>query len=534
MNNLFKKLDSKACGSSFRRCLQKAYRFLGTPMAYQFAESLDNDEMLKQLFKNYPAIPQFDYCSNIEKQRRDWLAWNILRKSDIVDCGISKDEACLTSWMKTESRLKGLNSSIRSGECTARTTLMVELSRKIAAILGDFTSDDFVSNLKFTSGASTRLPRRKGSIGFKLAGTPHVTRQAQVLMNALLYTDEVYMRAKLENGPVSPISLSRVIPGSRFEMVPKTFKTYRPIAIEPDLNMIGQRAVGSLISSRLRRFGLDLRTQELNRYYAKVGASTGSLCTIDLESASDSLSLDLVKEILPPRWADLLLKLRSNTVQMADGSYHLLEKFSSMGNGYTFELESLIFLAVGLNAIDKVGCSDRRIAVFGDDIIVHNTVADTLISDLSLIGFETNRDKTYIAGPFRESCGSHWFMNHDFTPFHIKDLHNNVTDILFLQNSFNEWCKRGGLKPLFKNSTSAPIVPRSFGLRSGFISDDPLPYVNASIPIQFLTYASVQKSVPHLGLYWAKLLSCNDAELSRVVESTKRLRLRRTRLPFWS
>jgi hypothetical protein len=93
------------------------------------------------------------------------------------------------------------------------------------------------------------------------------------------------------------------------------------------------------------------------------------------------------------------------------GHYH---KFSSMGNGCTFGLESLIFAA----AARAVG--SRDFCVYGDDIIIETELYEPLVTLLSALGFTTNSEKSFNQGPFRESCGVDAYLGTDITPFYVR------------------------------------------------------------------------------------------------------------------
>jgi len=125
--------------------------------------------------------------------------------------------------------------------------------------------------------------------------------------------------------------------------VPKNSQIDRCACKEPDGNMFMQKAVGDHIRSRLKqRCGIDLNDQSRNRSLAQQGAITGALATIDLSAASDSLTTGLCELLLPDLWFSLLMALRSPSTSI-DGVLHVNEMMSSMGNGFTFEVESLLF-----------------------------------------------------------------------------------------------------------------------------------------------------------------------------------------------
>lgn len=87
--------------------------------------------------------------------------------------------------------------------------------------------------------------------------------------------------------------------GARMAFVPKSTEVLRPIGIEPSGNVFFQKAVGSYIRECLSSVGCDLNDQTRNQTLAFEAYADG-LATIDLESASDSVSIGLVEAVLPP------------------------------------------------------------------------------------------------------------------------------------------------------------------------------------------------------------------------------------------
>lgn len=226
--------------------------------------------------------------------------------------------------------------------------------------------------------------------------------------------------------PYAPRDLE-IVRGNRFTTVPKTALTDRGICIEPSVNVFYQLAVGKLLTSRLgRAYGWNKEDiQARHRDLARVGSLTGANATIDLSSASDTICSNLVRLLLPRRWHELLCQLRSGYT-LINGHWVRLEKFSSMGNGYTFELETLIFytLAVVVSRLTNTQANDfdfgHVVSCFGDDIIVPRSVAGELIAALEFFGFSVNEDKTFVDGPFRESCGGDYFHGFNVRPHYLK------------------------------------------------------------------------------------------------------------------
>lgn len=307
----------------------------------------------------------------------------------------------------------------------------------IAEVLGPVEYSMF-EYAKHGSGATTSRKRAKGDAVFKysgVGGSVDITSRAQRYAKAMIELTPSWARQDIKLNVVS---------GNRIFTVPKKTDIDRLCAAEPDMNMYLQLAVGRNIRQKLGRVGINLRKQEINQQLAKLGSITGLLATIDLSSASDSISQRLVWDLLPPDWSDLLDDLRSPFGDIG-GYSHEWAKISSMGNGFTFELETLIFASLLCGTSlhfcrtkVKFGLEGKN-AVYGDDIICHSDVAPHLIQMLNCVGFKTNTDKTFLDGPFRESCGKHYYEGYDVSPFYIRKPVDNLGRIIWLGNALRRW-----------------------------------------------------------------------------------------------
>lgn len=209
-----------------------------------------------------------------------------------------------------------------------------------------------------------------------------------------------------------------LVSANKVAFVPKTAKTFRSIAVEPLANGYLQKGIDLHLRHRLKRVGIDLRYQSLNQAMAHQGSlseSEDGFCTIDLSSASDSISIGLVRELLPPAWFDLLNRVRSPSYELQGAPQKRYEKFCSMGNGFCFPLQTLLFASI----CHASGCGEpgKDFMVYGDDIIVRKKFFAMVVAFLARVGFKTNVRKTFAEGPFRESCGANWYKGEDVTPF---------------------------------------------------------------------------------------------------------------------
>lgn len=223
-----------------------------------------------------------------------------------------------------------------------------------------------------------------------------------------------------------------VVRGNRFTTVPKDANKDRGICVEPGVNVFLQLGVGRHIRTRLRRVGIDLdEGQPHHRLLACEGSLSGDYSTIDLSSASDTVCTNLVRLLLPPEWFELLDALRSRRTWF-EGAWHYNQKFSSMGNGFTFELETLLFYAISKEACG--GGATEDLWVYGDDIIVPTIYFQEVISALRYFGFTPNPRKSFGSGYFRESCGGDFFSGVDVRPFYLKELPKAPEDWIAFHN----------------------------------------------------------------------------------------------------
>lgn len=295
---------------------------------------------------------------------------------------------------------------------------------------------------RFTSGSTTSRTKRKGDPYFKYSRsqpvdvTPRCHAIAYAIMSA---TPRWAAEGALHNIIVRP--------NGTVTTVPKNSKIDRCIEQQPDLNAMCQKALGLALDDRLARVGIDLHNQESNQALAWVGSFDGSLATIDLSAASDSIAYRLVMDIIPPDWFDALDRVRVPTGFVKNppsGVPEVIrwELFSTMGNGATFGLESLIFYCLAKAVIEEAGIDPvvgTNLAIYGDDIIVPSSVADRLIWVLHACGFTTNGDKTFTSGPFRESCGRHYYNGDEVTPIYIRAPIDSVERVIWFLNALRRW-----------------------------------------------------------------------------------------------
>jgi len=340
------------------------------------------------------------------------------KRSDL-DLGVDRTEVAGLKFLESEElcwRTNELFKARAAGQLAlppaVEATLWVA-QRKIARILGELPR---FSDLEptFGPGATTQVEKRNASPRAKLGQAFACSEELIPVASAALGELQQWIPFGDSDAVIVPLEIH---PG-RVAFVPKNAKTDRTIVVEPMLNSMYQLAIGKVIARRLRRFGQNIKDQSENQRLAREGSLTGALATLDLSSASDTIAKELVFDLLPVDWAHFLSYFRTSKVEFGNG--HLrLQKFSSMGNGYTFPLETLIFYGLAKAATEQSGCQGA-VRVYGDDIIVPVGAYNHLCEVLRVCGFIPNHKKSFSSGPFRESCGKDYLSGFDIRPFYLK------------------------------------------------------------------------------------------------------------------
>lgn len=293
-------------------------------------------------------------------------------------------------------------------------SVLFRAQRKISTILGDLPSLEALK-MRFGPGATTQVKKKDASVRRKLAQKFACSEDALRFLPELLAEFPLWANVPEDDSKV--VTLPVQIDTGRVDFVPKSAKTDRTISVEPMLNGLVQLGIGDYMADRLRREGVDISDQTLNQRMACEGSITGALATLDLSSASDTVASKLVESLLPEEWYEFLRAFRTEEQTTPHGTVRF-EKFSSMGNGYTFPLETLIFYALAYACVEEV---DRtKVNAYGDDIIVPTYAAPLLIKVLTSCGFLVNKDKSFFEGSFRESCGKDYLSGIDVRPCYIK------------------------------------------------------------------------------------------------------------------
>lgn len=451
-----------------------------------------------------------------------YLAYNLVRKASklygSVEDKDARRRATLDGFLARERVNSKINNTRTWGYDPATGVhksdllgdqLLLRARDIIHEIVGKPNLDAICNKAGFGNGASATLKRTESQGPKKFLDGRSVTRGLRSLSEHLIRTSPSWSALSSSDPAIYVDHLSRpslppgrlvTVAGAVLDFVPKDLTVDRIILKEPELNGFIQRGIGKELRMLLKRplsntDGVDLnRSGQVNSDLAQYGSQTGRLATIDGERASDSLTLALYEFLFPEEWYQLFCMARSPYC-LVDGHLMSLGMMSGMGNGFTFEAESIIFYAIGLACAERSSLpfAERAVSIHGDDLIVPSDVYYDVYVAYVAAGIVVNDSKSFSSGPFRESCGGHFFDGFEVKPFYVKTQDGRSRgDWFWLYNSLLLWLNARGSDFIESSkgeqlievllylgwyaSSGKPLqwrVPVDFSRRSGLYSDPP-------------------------------------------------------------
>lgn len=322
-----------------------------------------------------------------------------------------------------------------------RVAILLRARALMHSVLSPFTEDEWFQCCKHGTGVSIGVSYSDTSLEAKSKWPISVSERAFPLLRRYLEYDHMaYSAQRLFNERCPTGQWYAIANESRATTVPKNDVIDRMIAVEPTGNMFLQQGLMEMMYRRMKHHGLDLEslpTQHKER--ARSASLDGSDATIDWSSASDCMSIDLLRWLLPPVWFECCDLVRSTHILIEDTRVEL-NMFSTMGNAVTFPLETLVFWTLAhacrLEIEGKLTCYPEwddllTCSVFGDDCIVPTPMALPFIRMMESVGFICNEEKSFYADEgFRESCGGDYLRGYDVRPAYIKQPHSNKLSAL--------------------------------------------------------------------------------------------------------
>lgn len=417
--------DSLSTGETNELCLQLATWHLGqvheaSPERERIAAGLASRDYrsLCDVLLDYTSLNPLDSYHLRQIQA-------FYQKREDLDFGVDREAKAFEKFTSVERHCAATNDIFRKwarGQFFFRPRVEAAIygaQRKIATILGDVPR---LADLKFRfgPGSTTQVKKRDAHPLVKLGEPLACSKDMLGVLPDVLHELSGWVFSHQE-GCSDTAGVTVEIVDGRIAFVPKNFETDRTIGQEPSLNMMVQLAYGDYIADRLLKFGIDLTDQTKNQRLAREGSITGALATSDQSSASDCGAMEFVWHMLPVDWGLALVSARTSTYTYEEQTIKL-QKWSSMGNGYTFPLESLYFYAIAAAASEIIlgrRLRPEEISVFGDDIVIPTTCYEFVSEVLLAVGFLPNHRKSFASGPFRESCGTDWFSGINIRPAYL-------------------------------------------------------------------------------------------------------------------
>lgn len=185
------------------------------------------------------------------------------------------------------------------------------------------------------------------------------------------------------------------------------------------------------------------------------------LASMDLSNASDGIAWELVKTLFPEDWVEALAAVRTGRGKFHSQCYgedhgRMIDytMHAPMGSAVCFPVMALCLWSI-LTAITPphlkgnatILNEDGRapIWVYGDDIILPAELVPLATQVLEYVGLTVNLHKTFVAGPFRESCGHEYVQGSRVEPVYLRytpeDNDIGVAGLVTFNNQL--WLKYG-------------------------------------------------------------------------------------------
>lgn len=366
---------------------------------------------------------------------QDCLVTDLLRKCDL-ETDVDREAAAVATFLECERQNAATNARlarylpdsllIEDGDLPVY-DFINRWRKEVSFVMGNLP--DHLTP-RFSPGATYADTGLLITTPDKMSSTPTIYGETRDLLP--LWWETSWFQNLVKDSPHQ--SDPRMVRGNIFFTVPKDGTKFRGCCKEASIPVVYQLAVGHLLKSRLLRIGIDLRRgQDLHRQLAREASVNRDRATIDMSNASDTVCRVLPKLTLRGDWWELLNSLRAPMTRLG-GKWYRLEKFSSMGNGFTFELETILFATLARVVVRDEGGDPDLVKCYGDDLIVPTAYTRSVLAALRLFGFTPNERKTFVEGPFRESCGGDYWDGVPVRAHYLKELPDEPQHWISLAN----------------------------------------------------------------------------------------------------
>ena len=370
-----------------------------------------------------------------ESYWKDNLLTEILRKCDLPTT-VDKEAAAVATFFACEKDCAATNARLTrylpsklliEPEDMPVVHFINEWRKEVSFVMGNLPDG---LTPRFSGGSTYADKGLLTTIPDKMSSTPTIYAGTRCLLP--LWGDTAWARALVRDRPWQSDPLT--VRGNVFFTVPKDGTKFRGCCKEASIAITYQLAVGKVLKKRLLRIGVNTKTgQAYHQKRAERASKTGEDATVDMSNASDTVARVLIQLLAREDWYSLLDSLRA-THTWIDGKWVRLEKFSSMGNGFTFELETIVYATLARTVIRLEGGDPGKVTCYGDDLIVPTQYYTSVLAALRFFGFTPNVKKTFGEGPFRESCGGDFFNGVPVRAHYIEEIPDEPQQWISLAN----------------------------------------------------------------------------------------------------
>lgn len=346
----------------------------------------------------------------------------------------NKDAQVLDRFIQVDQEIGGWNEYFQEKSASADLEFhpFIHTAQSICAhVFSDYDSFQVVENFKHGPGSVSNL--RSSSSKFEARIGPDLPLWDHFDIEDFFFNqnDFSHRAYRLPNADDSRSNQAKII------LVNKDSRGPRLISAEPWENQYAQQGiahymVSKLESHQLTRGSVNFTDQTINGKMAEVASRTRQWSTLDLKDASDRISLELVKLLFrntPLLNGLLAARTPSTRWEGADGvrtAFSLeLNKYAPMGSALCFPvLASTIFLLIATHYQRNHGMTwdeiNSSLFIYGDDVIVPTEYAHEIMQLLERFGLAINRDKSFVASDFAESCGTDSYKGDRITPIKLR------------------------------------------------------------------------------------------------------------------
>jgi len=347
-------------------------------------------------------------------------------------------------FLQTNEHMKKVNDHFRSStdspvalfaESDHDLDLVLRRARALAHfVLTPVSEDEFFMGCKSSGGSSIGVPFSNTSPERKYTYPLSVSsKKLEPLWHRYLLFNPEFARSLRSLNKDSILGdLFERVGSSRATTVEKNETSRRMIAVEPVVNMFFQQGLMSSLTRRLLSIGLDLtNVPQKHKELAFESSITASFDTVDFSSASDCVSSEFLRWLIPAGWFAKLNLVRSPSMTI-EGETIELEMISTMGNATTFPIETLVFWCIAVSSVMTISEPNSKstlpnekyfktVSVFGDDCITPRNATALFMAACTSVGFIVNHDKSFFnGGIFRESCGGDYLRGYNVRPVYLR------------------------------------------------------------------------------------------------------------------